>query len=313
MRILNLEEYSELELPGQDLKWVVKDLIPKPGLITILGEPKSGKSFFALQVCLNLAQGLPVFGVPTEPHRTLYLQFDTSNTVWKERIVGLRDRGIDISGQIMMVHPDDLPKPCNLERQVTRDTLKKALDTCQPDIVVIDVLRELHQKNENDSTDMKIIGDHMMSLFQNQTILLVHHSKKIWQTEGVEAINPISYCRGSSYIPGKSDAIWLIHKEKIYLVPRFARKQVLDITQTQTGLFDLTASLAESNSQVPPTLDNAAKRDVLIQLCVEHPNLRKHQIFAREAEHLESLGIGRSLFYRLLANHEQTVDVVPVP
>jgi len=57
MRCISLEEFPSLECATVD--WVIPGLVPKPGIITLIGSPKAGKSLLAAQMALAIARGEP--------------------------------------------------------------------------------------------------------------------------------------------------------------------------------------------------------------------------------------------------------------
>ena len=62
VRGFNAAELLSMKLPPQ--KWAVKNILPE-GLTILAGSPKTGKSFFVLQIALAIATGGEVFGKHT--------------------------------------------------------------------------------------------------------------------------------------------------------------------------------------------------------------------------------------------------------
>ena len=73
----NAEEIYNAELvrPSE----IIKDILP-PGAAILAGQPKSGKSIFAIQLALAVANGMPFLGNETSKCRVLY--FDLESTDW---------------------------------------------------------------------------------------------------------------------------------------------------------------------------------------------------------------------------------------
>ena len=71
------------------LNWVIHKLLPRPGLTILMGPPKLGKTFLALGIALAVVHGEPFLGQKTVPGRVLYLQLDSSEAVWRERLKDL--------------------------------------------------------------------------------------------------------------------------------------------------------------------------------------------------------------------------------
>ena len=76
-KAITAEELLSTPLPP--VKWIVPGLLPA-GLALFAGPSKAGKSWLTLWLCLQVAQGKPVWGREIEPHTVLYLSLeDTLN------------------------------------------------------------------------------------------------------------------------------------------------------------------------------------------------------------------------------------------
>lgn len=235
-RVVSANSY--IDVPRPSLSWLVPSYVPSPGLVLLIGEPKAGKSFLGLQVALSVAGGTPFLGQPVASAPVLYLQFDTSETVWRERLSHLRSSGVTLPNNLFMIHPDDQPTRTNVLTHETQAMLKSALEACNPKLVVVDVLRECHSADEQDSTSMKQVGDQLMTLFAGRTILLIHHTVKLYENYGTPS--PINAARGSSYITGKADAIWLLHNNVLAIASRFHKDERRSCRRNSTGLWDIS-------------------------------------------------------------------------
>ena len=234
MRILTTVQY--LDTPRPQLNWLIDNQIPKPGLILLEGPPKSGKSFLALDLARSIAQGIPFLGWDTRKSRVLYLQFDTSELIWRQRLERIRDSGVSLSGNLYAVHPEDMLLPINLLNFQHQDWLRRVLNLSNAELTVIDVFREIHNADENDSTQMKIVGDIIVDLFKGRSLILVHHSRKIG--DDVIHIDPASVARGSSYLAGKVDALWLLWQNQLHIQGRTSEPQTIRLKQSSCGLWE---------------------------------------------------------------------------
>lgn len=232
-RVLSANQY--VDAPRPQLSWLVPSYIPHPGLVLLIGEPKAGKSFLALQLAMHVASGTPFLGQPIVAAPVLYLQFDTSETVWRQRLDHLRSAGLQLPEKLLLVHPDDQPPQINVLSAQTQVLLRGALEACNPTLIVVDVLRECHNADEQDSTAMKSVGDALMTLFQGRTLLIVHHTHKLYESYGTPS--PANAARGSSYITGKADAIWLLHAGKLQIASRFHHDETHHVQRERTGMW----------------------------------------------------------------------------
>ena len=82
-----------LATPIPPVKWIIPGLLPA-GLALFAGPSKAGKSWLTLWLCLQVAQGKPVWGREIEPRTVLYLSLeDTFNRLQDRlfRLVGSED------------------------------------------------------------------------------------------------------------------------------------------------------------------------------------------------------------------------------
>ena len=233
VRSLSFSEYATLERPT--LNWLVPGILPKPGMVLLLGEPFAGKSFLALQLGLSLAQGGMFMHKRCAQSRVLYLQFDPSEMVWRDRILSIQQAGIKLDGPLFMTHPDDSPRSMNILSSESQQFLAGSLMAARPDVVILDVLREIHSSDEQDSTQMKAVGDAIMQIFHGKTLVILHHTRKFDSDKPIEVINS---SRGSSYLTGKADATWLIHQGKLHTVSRFDSPRTHQMKRLPCGLWD---------------------------------------------------------------------------
>lgn len=300
MRLCTFTEYTQLEIA--DIDWVIPGMVPKGGNIVLLGAPKAGKSLFTVQMCLSIVQGRTWHGFPTTPHSILYLQMDTPVAVWKHMIDKILAAGVSLDGDLFIPHPEDFPKPYNITDPEFRKTVKGMLDKINPDIVVLDVLRELHNMDENDSTQMKNFSDYLEVLFKGRTLIQIHHTRKL--PDNYKGQNPVNASRGSSYLTGKSDAFWLLHNDKVYVTPRFRETFTMEFGRdNKTGFFihDGCTLLEDQTPKVkePPKEDETLP--YLKDLVLKYPLLTKAQVYDQEQAVLTQKGVSRSTFFRKLA------------
>lgn len=244
IRTVDLDTYVDMTRP--QIEWVIKGLLPRPGIALLGGEPKEGgKSFFALQLALAIGQGEDFLGwaVSPKPHRVLYLQFDTSEFVWRDRLLGLRNAGVILAGDVQMVHPDDVPSTVNVLTFEGRTFLHEACQAYRPAVVILDVLREVHTADEDTSTEMKVVLDGIVQAVQYPdepppALVIIHHTRKLdpesTQKHGLQVVNAF---RGSSYLTGRADTLWILHHGLWYLKPRFNVDMELAVRRTPTGFW----------------------------------------------------------------------------
>jgi hypothetical protein len=144
---------------------------------------------------------------------------------------------VPLPDTLFLLHPDDQPTRVNILSPESYLRIKEAIDVSNPALIVVDVLRECHNADEQDSTEMKVVGDTLMTLCRGRTLLLVHHTHKLNSNYGEP--NPVNAARGSSYITGKADAIWLLHNNLLQIASRFHHDEKRTITRMPNGLWAL--------------------------------------------------------------------------
>ena len=82
---------------------------------------------------------------------------------------------------------------------------------------------------------MKIVGDIMMDIFRGRAIVALHHITK--PKPGEPAARLINQSRGSSYLAGKADAVWLLTKTTLTIESRFEIGSSRVCKQTSSGMW----------------------------------------------------------------------------
>jgi RecA-family ATPase len=213
---------------------LVDRYVPQPSFILLLGEAKSGKSFLALQLALAVAQGTTFLKQPARPAPVLYLQVDTSELVWRDRLVTLHQSGCPITGPLYFLHPEDQPVRLDILALDTQRHLRHAIAQVKPGLIVVDVLRELHGKREDSSGDMQAVVAALKVLAEGASLVVLHHTPKLSNREQVRVID---LARGSSYLVGAADAVWCLLEGHLHIVPRFGEQEVLTLHREPNGLW----------------------------------------------------------------------------
>jgi RecA-family ATPase len=286
MRLVSLSTYAHLPRPNLD--WIVHKLLPRPGLVLLIGPPKVGKSFLGLDIGLHVAHGRPFLGQKTNPSPVWYLQLDTSEAVWRDRLHDLEEAGVDLGGPLYMAHPEETPRPFNILTASAQQFVRDALKEGDPGLVIVDVLRKFHSADENDSTDMKKVSDVLDTLFHDRCLLVLHHTRKL--SAEVENPDVTHLARGSGFITGQADAIWLLVNGKLKIVSRFDEDLTYRAERQDTGLFTFPDIVHRTEAQAR-----------VLALCAEFPGDPHRKLVAVAAQRW---GMSRASYYRYLAGQE---------
>jgi hypothetical protein len=207
-------ELMQLESP----QWLAPQLIPENGFAVLFGKPKSGKTFFALELSICVATGKPFHGLPIKQGRALYLAGEGGPARMRERVTTLlKARGI--ADHELKDH-DGRPAPVGHEGFDQWLMVSSAINLCDPksvgeflrlnpgrfELIVIDTLaRCMPGGDENATKDMNaaVSGCDRIREKTGAAVLLIHH-------EGWKEKRP----RGASALFGAVDALLRAEMDK---------------------------------------------------------------------------------------------------
>lgn len=197
--VLMTQDYPELPC-------VVSGMIPK-GLTLFAGRPKQGKSWAALQMCLNVAMGLPFFGKEVEQGDVLYLALEDHPRRIKERIhqlLGEPPYQEELS-RLTFLFSEQVP-PGDM-----RSVEAWLAEEEKPRLVVIDTLGRFTPPSGRSGESFEQIYAVMAAIkaladANNVAIVIIHHTRKM------ESENPIDAVSGSTAYTAASDAIVVLER-----------------------------------------------------------------------------------------------------
>ncbi|BDG59920.1 AAA family ATPase [Caldinitratiruptor microaerophilus] len=188
-----------LDMPAPD--WLIEGVAVRGSLSVLYSQPKTGKSFLALDLALHVASGVVWMGHATRKGRVVYVlaegQGDLSNRIraWLEQ-----HRGVPV--------PDDavtfVLRPVNLLSQADVDGFLQYTATMPepPALIIFDTLaRCLPAGDENSAKD---VGEAVQALDRiraetGAAVLVLHHTNKAGQQE-----------RGSTALRGAVDGMFVL-------------------------------------------------------------------------------------------------------
>lgn len=189
-----------------------RGILPVAGKMILAGSPKTGKSYLALNIVLDLVRGRRIFdatyknGTPVlpvgKPWRVLYLEMELGELGLLERFKGKEGRaglmtGINPEGLELFVQPRDTAM--RLDTDVGRDYINQLLAAVKPNVVVADPLAKFNLSKENDAQEMGAIMraiDHYVEDY-NSAWVIVHHI-------GKQDPDPSKQKRGGDRLRGSS-------------------------------------------------------------------------------------------------------------
>ena len=206
------------------IRFCVEDFLPT-GLALLAGEPKLGKSFFALDLSLHVANGEPFFENNVNPSSVLYYALEDPERRLKDRLDGFCEEA-----------------PKNLYLPTSAPTIAQGLTTQISDyvakdpsikLVIIDTLQKIRDPHHvvdmsysRDYAELQILKKLADSL--DICILLIHHTRK-----GKDE-NPFHRILGTQGIMGTADTIFVLEHDSKHL-----NQAILHATGRDIESFDM--------------------------------------------------------------------------
>ena len=227
-KAISAEELLSTPLPP--VKWIIPGLLPA-GLALFAGPSKAGKSWLTLWLCLQIAQGNPVWDREIEPRTVIYFSLEDTFNRLQNRIFQLIDGG-DAPERLI------LQTECPSIGQGLEEQLESLIHTyCDVGLIVIDTLQKVRVSDGNGgmyANDYKEAGAlKKIADKYGICILLIHHLRK--QT----ATDPFDQISGSTGLMGVADTSWVMQRKRM--------SQTADILLTGRDMDDRTLHLREEN------------------------------------------------------------------
>ena len=141
-KVISAEDLLSTPIPPT--KWIIPGLLPA-GLALFAGPSKAGKSWLTLWLCLQVAQGKPVWGREVEPRTVLYLSLEDTLNRLQERLFRLV--GSEDTPERLILQTECQSIGQGLEEQIT-SFLYNHSDT---GLVVIDTLQKVRSCDQSGS------------------------------------------------------------------------------------------------------------------------------------------------------------------
>lgn len=160
--------------------WLIEDLWADQAVGIIGGEPKSFKSFVALDMAVAVAAGRPCLGhfATRRPGRVLLYAAEDAAHVVRRRLDGLaRGAGLTLAElDIQVITTASL----RLDLAEDRERLRLTVASLCPRLLVLDPFVRLHRVDENVSADVVPLLAYLRALQRELAVAvaLVHHSRK---------------------------------------------------------------------------------------------------------------------------------------
>lgn len=191
----------------EKIDFIINNLLA-PGLSMLAADPKAGKSWFALLMCLCVAQGQKFLGYDTKKCTCVYFALEDSDNRMKNRIKKLYD-GIQLPNTFnYCISVNDLSNGLIEQLELVYESMRDLR------LMVIDTLQCIRgQYNNKDGGAYGYDYKEMNTLKEfakkhNLAILLLHHTSKMDNPN-----DPFFSISGTRGITGALDLMMVIKKE----------------------------------------------------------------------------------------------------
>ncbi len=201
--------------------WLYKGLWMEQGVGLIGGNPKSCKSWLALEMAVSLATGTDCLGrYGTEgPGTVLIYMAEDGQAMVRQRLDSIADHhGADLDSLPLYVITADTVR---LDQQDDRQRLEATVAHFRPALLLLDPLVRLHNLDENRAGDVSYLLAFLRKLQRRyQTaVIVVHHSRK-----NGSATQPGQALRGSSDLHAFGDSNLYLRSVNKRLVMTFEHR-----------------------------------------------------------------------------------------
>ncbi len=170
-----------------ELPWLIDGLWPVEGVGFLGGQPKSCKSWLALDLALSVASGTPALGEYAVSKSGPVLIFAAEDTpaMVRTRLAGLAAaRGVDLDTVPLHLV---LAGRLRLEEDADQRRLRDALEELSPSLLILDPFVRLSAIDENSAQEVSRVLGYLRELQRclHLAILVVHHVRKSAGSGGV--------------------------------------------------------------------------------------------------------------------------------
>jgi AAA domain len=260
MNMLTCKPASDLPVTEEQHRWLVKDIWAEEAVGVIGAEPKSYKTFLALELAVSVASGAPClhrFPVPRSGRVLLYAAEDPLNVV-RRRLEGIcAAAGLKIEGLDIQVITEPTLR---LDLEAVRRSLDATVAALRPRFLILDPFVRLHRIDENASGEVAPLLAFLRELQRRHAVavLVVHHAKK-----GAGRVRAGQALRGSSEFHAWGDSNLYLKKQgdetvSLTVEHRAApsiRPLTLELATNRLGVALRVADRATVSIEPPSSLD----------------------------------------------------------
>jgi RecA-family ATPase len=203
--VFNGLEIVKMDIPEQS--FLIKNLLSDNSVNFLSGEEGCGKSLLAMNLAVSVATGATrwlEFEV-MKPGKVLYLNNELAFSDFSRRLKAMGNN-LPAPGDLSnLIVPKEVPALSECW-----ETLNELCEQERPVLGVVDCLYFTHDRDENDSSQMKALMRQFISLRDryNLALLLIHHTKKGARYEKMHN----DQMRGSNVFGGVTDTVLQVRR-----------------------------------------------------------------------------------------------------
>lgn len=202
LQVFNCEELAERCYARKE--FLVSGFLTS-GLTVLAGSPKVGKSWFVMQLCMQIAKGEPFLGLATTKSGVLYIALEDDERRLQRRVFTITD---DMPNNFYMT------TACSRisdNEEFEKELLRFWVEHKDVKLIVIDTFQKVRTQGRelsyaNDYSEVSLVKKIADTL--NIGILMVHHTRKMGDADYMNEIS------GTNGIAGSADTLMVLKKEK---------------------------------------------------------------------------------------------------
>jgi len=176
--IYSLGEFLQKEIPDREI--IMRYHAEKESVSMLAGKQKQGKSLYAMQMGLCVAEGKDFLGFTVvQPRKVLYYQQEISEAAMQERLNKMiQSSGDLLSGNLLI--KNTVGYLLKITERSHREKIHNEIEEHKPDLVIFDPLSTFHNKKENDDKHMSEVMDAFceIALRHSCGVFIIHHYGK---------------------------------------------------------------------------------------------------------------------------------------
>lgn len=236
LKTLDAARILETEYPP--IPFIIPDYLPS-GLTFLIGKPKVGKSWLAMQLALSVMTGGKMLNRDVEKGRVLYLALEDNELRLQTRM--RKQNWVAHEGGVEFMFSDTFRDQITALNAGGGKRLLKYIEKQKHKVVIVDTFSRSIQGDQLDPAEMtEAVGPlQQYALNKGIALIIIDHMPK----NSGDSSDPITNIYGSVAKAGVTDTAWAIYKEqgkigaKLAINGRDVEEHVLQLTFDTRGFY----------------------------------------------------------------------------